>query len=306
VRVKSGSFCPRWRLPRFVWPGPVIFALFVLAYYLPAVLFLVADAGKLFTLLYPQGFPTLPPPAAEETARQVTNQLKGMWARAAAFPVVLAAAVVIRPFVIRVPIDWGRGLRELPRNVALGTLTFVTAGVATFALNMVVDWIARQFGVIPDEHPLSKMGRHGDGFGGAFFVLSACVVAPVLEEFVFRGLLVSWAIGRQYRPWLLVAVSAILAVYPAGPQFGPLAFVAVLAAAQIIVRWPGRRTGQAIWSTSVLFAMFHASVWPSPIPLFVLALGLGYVTARTRNWLPAAVAHGLFNLVSTLFVFSRG
>ncbi len=306
VRAKSGTLCPRWRPPRFVWPGPAIFALFVLALFVPPFLVPIVDTGGLFQILYPQGFPALPPPATEEDIRGVTGFLKAKWVQTLALPFILAVAVLLRKYAFRAAIDWVQELRNLPRSVAFGTLVFLAFGIATFAVNAGVDWASRQMGFTPDEHQLSKLGRDGDGFGGVFFVLSACVVAPVLEEFTFRGLLVPWAGGRRYRPWLLMAWASVVVVLVTRQPVIPLVFVAVLAAAQPLVRWPGRRTGQAIWSSSALFAAMHSAVWPSPIPLFVLALGLGYLTARTRSWLPAAIAHGLFNLVSTLFVFSRG
>lgn len=300
VRAKSGAVCPRWQLPRVVWPGPVILALFVLSLLLPQFLVRLADAGGVFDALYPNGFPTLPAGSSEDDAHSLALNVKVMWARVAYLLMLMTAAIVMSRA------DLWSGVREWPRHVTLGTLTFLTFGIAAFALNAVVDVVFRQLGVTPDEHILSKMGRHGDGTGGVLFVLSACVAAPVIEEFLFRGLLVPWASGRRHRPWLLMAIAAAVAFYFSGLRLPPLAFVAVLAAGQFLVRWPGVRTGRAIWSSAVLFAAVHSAVWPSPIALFVLALGLGYVTARTRSWLPAAVAHGLFNLVSTLFVFSRG
>ncbi len=306
VRVKSGSVCPRWRQPRFVWPGPLILALFVLSMFLPQFLMLLADAGGLFAALYPNGFPQLPAGSSEDDARTLAANLKAMWARLAFLPVLVAAAVVMSRTDPRAALDPRSGVREFPRYFALGTLAFLTFGVAAFALNVLVDYAFRQWGVTPDEHILSKMGRDGDGTGGVLFVLSACVAAPVIEEFLFRGLLVPWAGGRRHRPWLLMGWSVLVIVMVTRQPVMPLVFVAVLAAGQFLVRWPGKRTGRAIWSSSALFAAVHSAVWPSPIALFVLALGLGYVTARTRSWIPAAVAHGLFNLVSTLFVFSRG
>jgi membrane protease YdiL (CAAX protease family) len=99
-----------------------------------------------------------------------------------------------------------------------------------------------------------------------------------------------------------------------GVNVPAVAFVLGLAAISVLVHrfgkvWRPRfpvRTWNAVWSSSILFAAFHSSVWPSPIPLFVLALGLGVVTARTRSWWPAAFAHALFNTVSTVVVGLRG
>jgi membrane protease YdiL (CAAX protease family) len=47
-------------------------------------------------------------------------------------------------------------------------------------------------------------------------------------------------------------------------------------------------------------------VWPSPIPLFVLGLGLGWLAVRTRGILVPAIVHGLFNAVSGVFVLRGG
>ena len=43
---------------------------------------------------------------------------------------------------------------------------------------------------------------------------------------------------------------------------------------------PDPKAAQALYGTSLLFACAHATVWPSPIPLFVLALILGYLALR--------------------------
>jgi membrane protease YdiL (CAAX protease family) len=42
----------------------------------------------------------------------------------------------------------------------------------------------------------------------------------------------------------------------------------------------------------------HASHGPDPVPLFVLALGLGYLYQRTHRLLPCVVVHLLLNLCS--------
>jgi membrane protease YdiL (CAAX protease family) len=56
----------------------------------------------------------------------------------------------------------------------------------------------------------------------------------------------------------------------------------------------------AIYGSAVLFASFHASVWPSPIPLFVLGLGLGWLAYRTQSLVAPIVAHALFNAVACI------
>jgi membrane protease YdiL (CAAX protease family) len=59
---------------------------------------------------------------------------------------------------------------------------------------------------------------------------------------------------------------------------------------------------RAIYGTSALFAVFHASAWPTPIPLFVLALVLGWLAYRTQSLIGPMVLHGLFNSVTVVYL----
>jgi membrane protease YdiL (CAAX protease family) len=57
------------------------------------------------------------------------------------------------------------------------------------------------------------------------------------------------------------------------------------------------RAVRAIIGTSLLFANFHANVWPTPIPLFLLALGLGWLAFRTQGVVAPIIMHMLFNAI---------
>ncbi|MBX9580524.1 MAG: CPBP family intramembrane metalloprotease, partial [Gemmataceae bacterium] len=100
-----------------------------------------------------------------------------------------------------------------------------------------------------------------------------------------------------------------VAALTGGRSVGPAAFALVLpagwAALRQVVRRK-RRTVGAVYASAALFAEVHSAVWPSPIPLFVLGLGLGWLAVRTRGVLAPAVVHGLFNLVSVLYVLRGG
>jgi membrane protease YdiL (CAAX protease family) len=66
---------------------------------------------------------------------------------------------------------------------------------------------------------------------------------------------------------------------------------------------PRRRFWEAyapIYGSSLLFAAFHASVWVSVFPLFVLALGLGWLAYRTGSLVGPITVHALFNAVACL------
>jgi membrane protease YdiL (CAAX protease family) len=55
---------------------------------------------------------------------------------------------------------------------------------------------------------------------------------------------------------------------------------------------------RAIVGTAALFANFHANVWPTPVALFVLALGLGWLAYRTQGVVAPTIMHILFNTVA--------
>jgi membrane protease YdiL (CAAX protease family) len=41
---------------------------------------------------------------------------------------------------------------------------------------------------------------------------------------------------------------------------------------------------------------------PAPVPIFVLAIALGYLTRRTGSLVPALTLHALFNGFSTMML----
>jgi membrane protease YdiL (CAAX protease family) len=83
------------------------------------------------------------------------------------------------------------------------------------------------------------------------------------------------------------------------PLFVLLLVPCYVAAPHLGRRWiPEAAAARAVFGTALLFAMRHANVWPTPIPLFVLALGLGYITYRTRSLVPSILWHSLFNAVN--------
>jgi membrane protease YdiL (CAAX protease family) len=310
LRWRKRSIIPRWSLPSFVWPGPWIFAFFFLSLFgLPILIQLLDESGILNKLL--DGLL----PRQDSVSAQVLRHVKSTWVSFAFVPSVLFCAVLLRFGWFAAPIRWLKEVELLPRAVVLGSVVFATFGLASFIMNGLLNYFFQQFGWSMTEHPLSKMGLTGDGVGGCVFVLGACLIAPILEEFLFRGLLISWTSGRWYRPWILVAFAAYLSAQGFDQKYNlpGLTFVVALAVVlfgiqRFAKRWKARfpvRTASSIWASSILFAAAHSSVWPTPIPLFVLALGFGYLTARTRSWIPSAFAHAAFNAVSTIFVALR-
>lgn len=113
---------------------------------------------------------------------------------------------------------------------------------------------------------------------------SVVVAAPLVEEFVFRGFLLSFLqrIFDRNNSFesLIVCNNIILPTTPASQSISA-------------------RYG-AIVITSVLFAGLHVGQGAAYIPLFFLALALGYVTQKTGSILPAIIIHMSLNSLSTI------
>jgi membrane protease YdiL (CAAX protease family) len=70
-------------------------------------------------------------------------------------------------------------------------------------------------------------------------------------------------------------------------------------APRLVRRWlPDRQVVGAIYGAALVFGSVHASVWPAPVPLFVLGLALGFLAHRTQSLVAPMVLHSLFNGVA--------
>jgi membrane protease YdiL (CAAX protease family) len=174
----------------------------------------------------------------------------------------------------------------------------------------------------PDEHPAAKFVSD-TSLAQFLFLLSVCVAAPLMEEILFRGVLLPWAIGGRerdagplnapplappaFRPWFVMGFAVLLSATRG--SVGPIVFAGVLTVGLAVVWttvWRGKRHVRGVYASAALFAMVHSAVWPSPIPLFLLGLGLGWCAVRTRGVLVPAMVHGLFNAVSAVYVLRGG
>jgi membrane protease YdiL (CAAX protease family) len=145
-------------------------------------------------------------------------------------------------------------------------------------------------------------------------VFTAMVAAPVGEELMFRGAVQPWLATRPWGSHLAMLGALAIAVWQRADHLAeacsqgmesfaaaciPVLFVLALVPIYLLVWWRSRTpVAPAIFGTAALFASVHASVWPTPVPLFVLALGLGALAYRTRSLVGPIVLHSLFNGVS--------
>jgi len=201
--------------------------------------------------------------------------------------------------------------RDLTIGVVACLAAIVPVGLANYAARAALN--------MPDEltkHPLVEMLIHNDP-NFLVFALStvmAVVAAPIAEEITFRLLLQGWLekwedrkLGWRRAPDTVLSANEHLT---ATEGFESTLEIAEEAPAVLVphdeTEPPPRGVGglpygwTPIILSSLSFAAAHFGYGPEPIPLFVLALILGYCYQRTHRIVPCIVAHGLFNLLSML------
>ena len=280
-------FCPRWR--------PVPFRGTLLDWLLLYVAYLFAMSLAIGGLESGGGECFGGPDAGQR--RQLAAGLL-------ALPALLAAAAFLRHAIhdLRPTFDW----HTLPGDAARGAVAGVVFTPAVHAVYWLTKTLNAAAGGAEREHPLALLGAGTSPGGVAFFLLAVCVVVPWTEELLYRGVMLRW-LGRRAANAAPVFAVALMFAGTEGaalnPRLAPTLFVVALAALTAATTWlRAARTARAVLASSALFAAAHSSVWPSPVPLFVLACGLGYLTVRTGRITAAVVAHGLFNAVSTVIL----
>jgi membrane protease YdiL (CAAX protease family) len=154
----------------------------------------------------------------------------------------------------------------------------------------------------------------------ALAAVTVVVVAPVCEEIVFRlllqGFLESWEFKRACRRESVSADSnrdePQEVLEPVGGEESKLANAEPCHRldSTLIEEAPPRGIAGLsfgvvpIFVSSVFFALAHFGYGPEPVPLFFLAIVLGYVYQRTHRILPSIVTHALFNAFA-MFILWR-
>lgn len=220
--------------------------------------------------------------------------------------VVMAAMIGIsraKSFDLGLP----KNRAELAQDLRIGFFAWLAALVPVYGVQfLLISAIGHAEG-----HPLIKMVE--EQANPSLFLLAfvaAVVVAPVCEELLFRLVLQGWLekwedleLGWRTPPTAPRAIEVGDAVDTA-TEMGVT--TDTLSVEGVVVPQSPPTIGVGglpygwvpIGVSSLLFALAHVGYGPDPIPLFLLALIMGYIYQRTHRIVPSMVTHALFNGMS--------
>lgn len=263
-------------------------------------------------LLGGQAAARLPEIAAQ--ARAMGRARLHLWSLALAAPFQALTFPAVFWLLGRVPPGrLGLTTNDLGRNVVRGFGGWLLLLPLVLVVNLMVLALFNLTGASGvQEHPLTRLAE--DGLSTAewgLLVFTAIVAAPVLEEIIFRGVLQPWFAGFQTGSHLGMGMALAVALVLRRDPFMeawrhdgeglleaamPALFVVAVTPLYVAVcRRPRFAGPPAVFATALLFAMVHSFAWPTPVALFVLALGLGRLALRTGSLVGPMVLHGLFN-----------
>jgi membrane protease YdiL (CAAX protease family) len=247
-----------------------------------------------------------------------------LWASVLGWPFQVGSILfVLRTMSQTTPAQLGITPYRAAGNAVLGWLSWLVLAPLVLMLYSVVLWVGRDwFQAIPEKHPLLQV-MEASPLPSEWFlmIVSAVLLAPLFEELLFRGVLQAWLTSRNWGGTAALAASLAMALYrrldhnhdavKAGDwwqtalESAPVIFVLVMIPGCYLAAWLARRwmpaaAAQGIYGTSLLFAVAHANIWPTPIPLFFLGLGLGWLAYRTQSLVAPVTLHVLFNAVACL------
>ncbi len=258
--------------------------------------------------------------AASAAAPDLVDRIALGAAQQTAFVAAFLAVVIAVSGAMREDLGLPKDGLQFLRDVRIGILAWLAALAPVYGVQMLMINL-----VGPTEgHPLIKIVReHASPLLYMLAFATAVVVAPICEELLFRLLLQGWLEKWEDRRlgWRNEAPK-----FEAPPNVEAQITndeFSVPVDSAFDVRHSAIPTDQPpptgcgglpygwlpIALSSLLFALAHVGYGPEPVPLFLLALILGYVYQRTHRIVPCMVTHALFNgtsLVALWRVMSAG
>src|SRR5271157_6192647 len=211
--------------------------------------------------------------------------------------------------------DLGLHRQEWPRQMGIGVRAALLMTPPVCAIQFLTVQIWRS-----QAHPVEQMVLEKLTVGVAILaVLSTMVLAPWIEELLFRGIFQRW-LGRlvEDRPLPTTTIQEKGRFGPLEPEDESFFLNSkaaptestpidpgseILASSHQPAEQPSSRfSSLPILLTSFFFAAMHLSQWPAPVAIFLLSMALGTVYQRTGSLLAAITMHATFNGVNTLLL----
>lgn len=221
--------------------------------------------------------------------------------------VINTLLLILVPALVRLtsgaaPADFGIDFRRLKEPMAVGAVAALLMTPAVLAVQSLAIRIWP-----PHKHPVEDMILEEFTPAVALLaVLSTMILAPMIEELLFRGILQRWLTtmlsGRESPSFSLDELQPVEQVADAWVEdapYRPSASEFQPPKPAPVSRSPGFST-TAILMTSYCFAAMHLPQWPSPIGIFLLSLALGAVYQKTGSLIASITMHGVFNGFSTV------
>ncbi len=186
--------------------------------------------------------------------------------------------------------DVGLNLQQIGRQLRIGFLCFLLVAPIVFAIQATFVLVLK----FESKHPLIELIQE-DKSAFQLCAFLAVVVAPISEELLFRGLLQGWLerlslFNTEFDAFLFGWRRTEELSDELSGEESPHRYS---------VAW------MPIFISSSIFALMHWSHGPDPIPLFFLAMALGYVYQRTNRLLPCMVVHACLNGTTMLLLWAN-
>jgi membrane protease YdiL (CAAX protease family) len=256
-------------------------------------------------------------------ARQLLHKIDAneaeynLWLSVWIFPFDLLTVIVV--FCVlgtTKPFQLGLSFNRPWENVGVACLCWLAVTPLVFGVNFLADLV-----FVAQPHPLQQLASEAlSPMNGVLIGLSALVLAPIWEELVFRRIIQSWLAQRDWGGHVGMLLALLVAFAPVVgllnddvpieramlvSKLRPVLFVIFMFLCFLCLHWllrgskADRNVIGGIYATALLFGIVHSS-WPTPIPLFFLGLGLGFLAYRTQSLIGPIVLHSLFNAVACI------
>lgn len=228
-----GRWLPLPRLRPGTWTGHDVFLVFCLWFGLPSVIVELLSQFGFF-----RGLIGIAPDSDLETPENVLYfQRCGVIAGPLIFLVLMAAIFgILYARSGSRPHQYGLGWARWPANLALGLVAFIVGTPIILGTHFLAILLLPQ-----RPHQFELLGKQPlEGWEWGLMALQACLMTPILEELVFRGVLQGW-LRRASLPGHITIISATLirgayairyrdpSSHAVGTDFGPFLFALLLA-----------------------------------------------------------------------------